>query len=157
MGGRVGGTVNVGDLVDDFELKDEQGVPRKLSELLATGPVVLFFFPAAMTAGCTVEACHFRDISTEFARPGCPARRHQRGLSGAPGRVRGEALIRIPTPVRSGRSRAEQFGAKRGSGLGSTRRVTFVIGPDRRVIDVVRSEIRMNADAQGPRGATGVA
>ena len=41
----------------------------------------------------------------------------------------------------------EQFGVKRGSGIGSTKRVTFVIGQDRRVIEVVRSEIRMNAHA----------
>ena len=38
-------------MVDDFELPDETGTPRKLSDLLANGPVVLFFYPAAMTPG----------------------------------------------------------------------------------------------------------
>ena len=42
-----------GDLVPDFELPDEDGTPRKLSDLAASGPVVLFFYPAAMTPGCT--------------------------------------------------------------------------------------------------------
>ncbi|WP_325048881.1 redoxin domain-containing protein, partial [Micromonospora craterilacus] len=45
--------VGVGDLVADFELPDETGRPRRLSEFLAVGPVVLFFYPAAMTRGCT--------------------------------------------------------------------------------------------------------
>jgi len=35
--------------------------------MLLNGPVVLFFFPAAMTKGCTKESCHFRDLASEFA------------------------------------------------------------------------------------------
>ena len=46
---RYGARMDVGDVVDDFELPDETGTPRKLSDLLANGPVVLFFYPAAMT------------------------------------------------------------------------------------------------------------
>ena len=56
-----------GDVVNDFELPDQTGTVRKLSELVADGPVVLFFYPAAMTKGCTAESCHFRDLSAEFA------------------------------------------------------------------------------------------
>lgn len=59
-----------GDTVADFELPDQTGTPRKLSDLLAAGPVVLFFYPAAMTPGCTKEACHFRDLAAEFAAVG---------------------------------------------------------------------------------------
>ena len=54
-----------GDEVPDFELPDQDGRPRRLSTLLADGPVVLFFYPAAMTGGCTKEACHFRDLAAE--------------------------------------------------------------------------------------------
>ena len=59
-----------GDVVPDFELPDQTGTPRKLSDLLADGPVVLFFYPAAMTYGCTKESCHFRDLGAEFAAVG---------------------------------------------------------------------------------------
>src|SRR5690349_2347797 len=59
-----------GDVVPDFELPDQTGTKRSLSELLAAGPVVLFFYPAAMTPGCTKEACHFRDIGAEFEAAG---------------------------------------------------------------------------------------
>ena len=59
-----------GDLASDFALPDERGVARTLGEFLATGPVVLFFYPAAMTPGCTAESCHFRDLGAEFSALG---------------------------------------------------------------------------------------
>ena len=62
--------MKTGDTVADFELPDQTGSPRKLSDLLSSGPVVLFFYPAAMTPGCTKEACHFRDLAAEFAAVG---------------------------------------------------------------------------------------
>ncbi len=62
--------LKVGDVAPDFELPDETGAMRRLSDLLAGGPVVLFFYPAAMTAGCTQESCHFRDLAAEFAAVG---------------------------------------------------------------------------------------
>ena len=43
--------MNVGDNVADFELQDQHGESQKLSDLLAAGPVVLFFYPKAMTPG----------------------------------------------------------------------------------------------------------
>src|ERR1700709_1304675 len=62
--------MNKGELIDDFELPDQHGTPRRLSTLLTDGPVVLFFYPAAMTSGCTKEACHFRDLAAEFRAAG---------------------------------------------------------------------------------------
>src|SRR5271154_5236173 len=62
--------MKVGDTVDDFELPDEKGVPQKLSGFLKRGPVVLFFYPAAMSPGCTRESCHFRDLNSEFVELG---------------------------------------------------------------------------------------
>ena len=59
-----------GDVVPDFELPDQTGTSRTLSGFLANGPVVLFFYPAAMTYGCTKESCHFRDLSAEFGAVG---------------------------------------------------------------------------------------
>ncbi len=59
-----------GDVVPDFALPDQTGTPRTLSGFLANGPVVLFFYPAAMTYGCTKESCHFRDMAGEFAAVG---------------------------------------------------------------------------------------
>ena len=40
-----------GDVVDDFQAQDQGGRPVRLSELVANGPLVLFFYPKAMTPG----------------------------------------------------------------------------------------------------------
>lgn len=139
--------MNVGDVVDDFELPDETGEPRTLSGLLEKGPVVLFFYPAAMTPGCTAEACHFRDLVAELAEAGA----HPVGISGDPvGKQKefsdkhgfGYPLLSDPEGVVRAR-----FGVKRGIALAPTKRQTFVIGTDRRVLEIVKSEIRMNAHA----------
>ncbi|MFC6645623.1 thioredoxin-dependent thiol peroxidase [Granulicella cerasi] len=52
--------MNVGDVVEDFTLPDQDGVPTSLSQFRGK-PVVLFFYPRADTPGCTIEACGFRD------------------------------------------------------------------------------------------------
>ena len=139
--------MKVGDIVQDFELPDERGVTRSLADLLRRGPVVLFFYPAAFTPLCTVEACHFRDMAQEFvalgAQPvGISADLVERQAAFAQAHSLGFPLLADP----SGRVRA-QFGVRRGVGLAPTKRVTFVVDTDRRVIEVVRSEIRMNAHA----------
>ena len=63
-------TLRVGDPVADFELPDQDGRPVRLSTALQDGPVVLFFYPVALSGGCTTEACHFRDLATEFKEAG---------------------------------------------------------------------------------------
>ncbi|MFF4906577.1 peroxiredoxin [Streptomyces sp. NPDC001260] len=140
-------SVNVGDKVDDFELPDETGAVRRLSELLADGPVVLFFYPGALTAGCTAEACHFRDLAAEFAAVGA----RPVGVSGDTVERQQEFADRhtLGMPLLSDADGAirERFGVKRGFSLAPTKRVTFVIGQDRTVLDVVRSELRMNTHA----------
>ncbi len=43
--------MRTGELVDDFEATDQHGASVRLSELVAEGPIVLFFYPKAMTPG----------------------------------------------------------------------------------------------------------
>ncbi|GLZ11374.1 peroxiredoxin [Actinomadura sp. NBRC 104425] len=139
--------MNVGDVVDDFELPDETGRLRTLSGLLADGPVVLFFYPAAMTAGCTAEACHFRDVAAEFAALGA----HPVGISGDPvdkqKEFAGKHSLGYPLLSDVDGTVRDRFGVKRGFALAPTRRQTFVIDTDRRILEVIKSEIRMNVHA----------
>src|SRR3546814_18126848 len=58
--------LHAGDTAPDFSLPDQSGRPVTLSGLLADGPVVVFFYPRAMTPGCTAESCHFRDLRGEL-------------------------------------------------------------------------------------------
>jgi peroxiredoxin Q/BCP len=138
--------MKTGDTAPDFELPDETGTPRRLSELLAGGPVVLFFYPGAMTPGCTAESCHFRDLKSEFAAVG-----GQRvGISADPvdKQKRFSERYDFDFPLLSDPDAtvALQFGVHRGFGL-PTKRTTFVIDTDRRILDVISSEIRFSHHA----------
>ena len=50
-----------GDPAPDFTLLDQDGTEVSLHDLRGER-VILYFYPAAMTPGCTTEACDFRDI-----------------------------------------------------------------------------------------------
>lgn len=52
--------LETGSAAPDFTLPNQDGVPVHLADLRG-GRVILFFYPAAMTPGCTTEACDFRD------------------------------------------------------------------------------------------------
>ncbi|MFI2436760.1 peroxiredoxin [Streptomyces sp. NPDC018693] len=140
-------TIRTGDRVEDFMLPDETGTPRSLTGLLADGPVVLFFYPAALTPGCTAEACHFRDLAAEFAEVGA----RPVGISGdtvdRQQEFAGRHTLGMPLLSDTDGAVRERFGVKRGFSLAPTKRATFVIAEDRTVLDVVRSELRMNTHA----------
>lgn len=57
--------VAVGDPAPDFTLPDADGKPVALSSLLGS-KVILYFYPAAMTPGCTAQACDFTAAHDSF-------------------------------------------------------------------------------------------
>jgi thioredoxin-dependent peroxiredoxin len=54
-------SLGVGDDAPKFEVLDDQGEPWKSSEHFGKKIVVVYFYPADMTGGCTAQACAFRD------------------------------------------------------------------------------------------------
>ncbi len=139
--------MDVGDVAPDFELADEQGVTRSLSGLLEHGPVVLFFYPAAMSAGCTVEACHFRDVAAEFRALGAQPVGISHDSVGRQAQFAARHTLGYPLLSDPDGKVQEKFGVRRTLAFNGTKRVPFVIDTNRRVLEVVRSEIRMNAHA----------
>ncbi|MFC4857566.1 peroxiredoxin [Actinophytocola glycyrrhizae] len=139
--------MKVGELAPDFELPDQTGTTRALREFLETGPVVLFFYPAAMTRGCTAESCHFRDLAAEFAEVGA----HRVGISPDAPAKQAEFSEKhgfdYPLLSDADGAVASRFGVRRSFGPLLTRRQTFVIDTDRKVIEVIRSELRMAVHA----------
>jgi peroxiredoxin Q/BCP len=134
--------MKTGDTVADFALPDQAGAPRTLSALLADGPVVLFFYPAAMTPGCTKEACHFRDLAGEFTAVGA----QRVGISADPvakqAKFADQQGFDYPLLSDTDGTVATQFGVKRGllGKLMPVKRTTFVIDTDRTVLGVIASE-----------------
>ena len=140
--------MHVGDLAPDFTLLDQNGTSRTLSMLLADGPAALFFYPAAMTAGCTKESCQFRDLASEFKALGA----QRIGISMDSVEKQSEFTqknqLDYPLLADVGGHVAKQFGVKRSLDFLKVKRSTFVIGRDRKIVDIVNSEINMNVHAQ---------
>lgn len=139
--------VRPGDVIEDFELPDQTGTPRKLSELAADGPVVLFFYPAAMTAGCTKESCHFRDLAAEFKEVGAARVGISRDPVDKQLQFSDKHGFDYPLLSDTDRKVAEYFGVTAGFKLGPVKRMTFVIDKDLRLIEAIKSEIRMDVHA----------
>jgi thioredoxin-dependent peroxiredoxin len=163
-----------GDKAPDFTLNDHVGRPRTLSALLTEGPVVLFFFPIASSPICTAQACHFRDLSNEFARVGAQrvgistdtvdkqahfARQRSFDyplLSDADGVVselfgvrRGRLAKLHGSVVARDEARRGRHARRRGllARLLPVRRTTFVIDIDRTILKVVSNEVRASVHA----------
>jgi thioredoxin-dependent peroxiredoxin len=137
-----------GDTAPDFTLPDHYGTPQTLSALLANGPVVLFFYPAANTAGCTAQACHFRDLAGEFHAVGAQIV----GIS--PDEVSAQAAwadkrgFGYPLLADTDKEVIRAFDVKGGLlGISPVKRSTFVIGQDRVILAAYASEMNMNAHA----------
>jgi peroxiredoxin Q/BCP len=163
-----------GEKAPDFTLYDHTGRSRTLSAMLADGPVVLFFFPIASSPICTIEACHFRDLSNEFAALGAqrvgistdPSNRQARFaqqrafdfplLSDGSGTVSEQFGVRRGRLARFAEALAARQESKRGrhtrrrglfARMVPVRRVTFVIDTDRTVLKVIPSELRAKVHA----------
>ena len=139
-------TIAEGAQAPDFELPDQDGRPVRLSTALQDGPVVLFFYPIALSGGCTTEACHFRDLATEFKEAGA----QRFGISTDPVAKQKEfaEVNAFDYPLLSDESGdvARSFGVKR-KYITPVKRSTFVIDTDRTIRAVIASEMNMGVHA----------
>jgi thioredoxin-dependent peroxiredoxin len=60
----------MGGRAPEFTLPDQDEQSLSLSTLLRDGPLILYFYPADFTPGCTREACALRDLHTEIQQAG---------------------------------------------------------------------------------------
>lgn len=139
--------LSANDHVSNFTLPDQNGEPRQLTELLSNGPVVLFFYPAAMTPGCTKESCHFRDLGAEFAAVGAQRVGISLDAVDRQAEFAGKHGLDFPLLADVDGAVAKQFGVKRPVGFLKVKRATFVIGTDAKVLGAFSSELNMEAHA----------
>ena len=133
-----------GELVPDFTLPMQDGSSWTLSEKLKDGPVVLFFYPAAMTFGCTREACSFRDMGAEYKAAG--VQRVGISFDSVDKQKAFAEKDNLDYPLLSdvGGTVAKTFGAARAS---AAKRMTFVIGTDQKLREMYKSEVRFAVHA----------
>jgi thioredoxin-dependent peroxiredoxin len=60
----------VGSSAPQFTLPDSSGRKRSLRALLQRGPLILYFYPADFSPGCTKEACSLRDLHDDVLKAG---------------------------------------------------------------------------------------
>lgn len=60
------GTLKVGDKAPEFKAVADDGSTWALNEHIGKKNIVVYFYPAAMTGGCTKQACAYRDMHTEI-------------------------------------------------------------------------------------------
>ncbi|MGV0837011.1 peroxiredoxin [Mycolicibacterium thermoresistibile] len=138
-----------GERAPEFELPDQTGAVQTLSGLLADGPVALFFYPAALTPGCTKQARHFRDLAGEFAAAGAS----RIGISTDPvdKQAKFTDIEQFDFPLLSDADGAvaRRYGVKRGllGKLLPVKRTTFVIDTDGTILEVIASELNMAVHA----------
>ncbi|HUG99328.1 MAG TPA: peroxiredoxin [Gammaproteobacteria bacterium] len=131
-----------GDRAPDFTLPDQDGRDISLSELLADGPLVLYFYPADFTPGCTKEACTIRDMHGEIAAAG------MRVVGIAPQDAASHARFRaehkLPFTLLADRDKTviRAWGVDGPLGIG-VRRATFLVGGDGVIRDAVLADIRI--------------
>ena len=138
--------LQTGDRVPDFTSTDQHGNPVQFSDLLAAGPTVVFFYPKAMTTGCTKESCHFRDLDREFAAVG--AQRVGISADSVEKQAQFDAKHDLGYTLLADTDKtvAKIFGVKRPGPLMS-KRTTFVVDSDATVLEVVGSELNMDIHA----------
>jgi thioredoxin-dependent peroxiredoxin len=126
--------IQVGEPVPDFSGTTGEGAHLEFASYRGR-PVVLFFYPKANTSGCTIETRGFAQNYPEFEKAGVAVI----GLSVDSVEVQKEfaAKCGVPFPLVADRDKsiAGQFGVL--GMFGVAKRVTFFVGPDGRVQEVV--------------------
>lgn len=132
----------VGARAPEFTLPDQDERDVSLTSLLNNGPLVLFFYPADFTPGCTREVCMVRDLYEELAK---------RGLNAAGVSPQGPASHRsfrakhnLPFTLLSDEDKSviKMYEVNGPLGFG-VRRVTYLIDQARVIRDTVLADFRI--------------
>jgi thioredoxin-dependent peroxiredoxin len=144
--------LDIGARAPEFTLPDHTGETVSLSTLVRTGPVILYFYPADFTPGCTREACSIRDLHMEIQGAGLDVA----GISPQDPDTHRKFREKYQLPFRL-LSDTEKVVIKMydvGGPLGfGVRRATYLIDPSRRIHSAVLADFRIGLHADFVRKA----
>jgi thioredoxin-dependent peroxiredoxin len=144
--------LKAGERAPEFTLPDETGTDRSLTELLSGGAIVLYFYPADFTPGCTRQACVLRDLHQEIEKAGL------RVVGISPQSPESHAKFRakynLPFVLLSDQHKAviKMYGVNGPLGI-AVRRASFLIDGGRRIRDVVLADFMIARHADFVRKA----
>ncbi len=131
-----------GDEAPEFRLPDQDGKEQRLTVLLAGRPLILYFYPADFTPGCTKEACDLRDLHTRILASGLRVV----GVSPQPpeSHRRFREKYALPFTLLSDEDKVaiKAYGVDGPLGIG-VRRATFLIDAQRRITEAVLADLRI--------------
>jgi peroxiredoxin Q/BCP len=136
-----------GTKAPEFILTSDEGVETSLTDLLRDGPLILYFYPADFTPGCTREACSIRDIHNDIQAVGL----NVAGVS--PQDVDSHRKFRdkyeLPFTLLSDPDKEviRMYDVDGMFGVG-VQRATFLIGQDRTIRDAVLANVRISRHAE---------
>ena len=132
-----------GSRAPEFVLQDSDGAEVNLSDLLEKGPLILYFYPADFTPGCTAEACSIRDIHDDIQAGGLQVV----GVSpqDAEGHRRFSDRHELPFTLLCDPDKVviKMYDVDGPLGFG-VRRVTYLISQDRKIQDAVQADVRVD-------------
>lgn len=131
-----------GDTAPEFTLPDQDGTRVGLTELLKTGPLLLYFYPADFTPGCTKEACDIRDMHEDISDVGIRVVGVSPQGEDSHSRFRSKHDLPFTLLADADKAVVNAFGVNGPLGIG-VRRATFLIGQDRIIQDVVVADLRV--------------
>jgi peroxiredoxin Q/BCP len=144
--------LKVGERAPEFTLPDDTSTDRSLTELLSSGAIVLYFYPADFTPGCTRQACVLRDLHQEIEKAGL------RVVGISPQSPESHAKFRakynLPFVLLSDQHKAviKMYGVNGPLGI-AVRRASFLIDGGRRIRDVVLADFMIAKHAEFVRKA----
>jgi len=123
-------------------LENDQGGESSLSDLLQDGPLILYFYPADFTPGCTKEACSIRDIHDDIQAVGLNVAGVSPQDADSHQRFRDEHNLPFTLLSDPEKVAIEMYDVDGPFGVG-VRRATFLISQDRVIQDAMMADVRI--------------
>ena len=144
--------IKSGERTPEFTLPDETSTDRSLTELVSAGAIVLYFYPADFTPGCTRQACDLRDLHSEIEQAGLRVV----GISpqSPASHAKFKTKYRLPFVLLADQQKTviKMYGVNGPLGIG-VRRASYIIDANRRVRDAVLADFRIERHADFVRKA----
>lgn len=131
-----------GERAPNFTLLDQDGVERTLTGLLDGKALILYFYPADFTPGCTREACDLRDLHTQILGVGLRVVGISPQSPASHRRFRDKFALPFTLLSDERKSVIGAFGVNGPLGIG-VRRATYLIGRGGMVRDAVLADLRV--------------
>ena len=135
--------LKAGATAPEFVLPDENGNDVSLSEELQKSALILYFYPADFTPGCTKEACSFRDLHDDILSVGLRVI----GVSPQDGdshrRFRDEYNLPFTLLSDEDKVAVKMYDVDGPFGIG-VRRVTYLITQGRKIHSAMQADIKID-------------